>query len=361
MGIDEFVIGMAHRGRLNVLTNILNKPIEELLSEFHDLAYDDPDLLGDVKYHLGYSNKIKTLSGKEVQITIAANPSHLEAVDPVAEGIARAKTDINYKGDYNRLAPILIHGDASIAGQGVVYETLQMSQLEGYKTGGTIHIVINNQLGFTTNYLDARSSTYCTDVGKILNVPIFHVNGDDTEALVYTIQMAMEFRQKFHRDIFIDLLGYRRWGHNEADEPRFTQPVLYKIIEKHPNARDIYIEELIQQNVIDKDYANQMIRDFRKLLDEKLTESKQIKTTTIDSFVKRENIKEVEHCKTGIDKKLLNKVSKVLTEVPPDKKFIDKILKIIQVAKRCWIKEISLTGAYVSCWLTVLLYVKDIL
>ena len=333
LGIDEFVIGMAHRGRLNVLTNVLNKPFEELLSEFHDLAYDDPDLMGDVKYHLGYSNNIKTLKGKTVQITIAANPSHLEAVDPVAEGISRAKIDIDYKGDYNRLAPILIHGDASIAGQGVVYEILQMSQLEGYKTGGTIHIVINNQLGFTTNYLDARSSTYCTDVGKILNVPIFHVNGDDTEALVYTIQIAMEFRQKFHRDIFIDLLGYRRWGHNEADEPRFTQPVLYKLIEKHPNARDIYKEELIQQSVIDKDFAGQMIRDFRKFLDDKLAESKQIKTTTIESFVKRENIKEVEHCKTGINKKLLKKVSEAITNVPPDRKFIDKILKIIQGRK----------------------------
>ncbi len=333
LGIEEFVIGMAHRGRLNVLANILDKPLEEIMSEFRELDYSDPDILGDVKYHLGYTNKIKRERGKDIYITIAANPSHLEAVNPVVEGIARAKTEIDYKGDFSRVSPILIHGDSSIAGQGIVYETLQLSQLEGYKTGGTIHIVINNQLGFTTNYLDSRSSTYCTDVGKILNVPVFHVNGDDTEAVVYTIKLAMEFRQRFHRDIFIDLLGYRRWGHNEADEPRFTQPVLYKSIEKHPNVRDIYIEELLLQNVIDKDYGEKIIKDYRKILDEKLSESKLIKKENITSFIKRKNVKEVGLCKTGITKGIYDKVSKTLTELPAEKKFFDKIIKIINARK----------------------------
>ena len=345
LGIEEFVIGMAHRGRLNVLSNILNKPMEEILSEFQDLEYDDPDLLGDVKYHLGYSNNIKTNSGKEVHITISANPSHLEAVNPIAEGISRAKIDINYKGDNSKLAPILIHGDASIAGQGIVYEVLQYSQLDGYKTGGTIHIVINNQLGFTTNYLEARSSTYCTDVGKVLNVPIFHVNGDDTEALVYTIQLAMEFRQKFRKDIFIDLLGYRKFGHNEADEPRFTQPVLYKNIEKHANARDIYIDELIQQNVIDRDYANNIIKNYKSILNEKLENAKQIKSTKIKSFIRKGKIKETPHCNTSIDKDILEKVSKALTELPSDIKFFDKILKIIQSRKDMLAKGESLDWA----------------
>lgn len=333
LGIEEFVIGMAHRGRLNVLSNILNKPIEEILSEFHDPDYEDPELLGDVKYHLGYSNIIKANNGKDIHITLAANPSHLEAVDPVAEGIARAMIEIKFKGDMKKLAPILIHGDASMAGQGIVYEVLQLSQLEGYKTGGTIHIVINNQIGFTTNYLDARSSTYCTDVGKILNVPIFHVNGDDTEAVVFTIQMAMEFRQRFHRDIFIDLLGYRRWGHNESDEPKFTQPVLYDLIEKHQNPRDIYISELIEKGVIDKNYSDGIIKEYRKFLDGKLTEAKQIKTTNISSFIDGNESKDIEHCRTGITRKELNKVADALTTVPADKKFFDKILRIVQTRK----------------------------
>ena len=187
-----------------------------------------------------------------MKLTLSPNPSHLEAVDPVVEGIVRARADKDYKGDFNRIAAILIHGDASIAGQGVVYEVIQMSQLPGYKTGGTIHVVVNNQIGFTTNYLDARSSTYCTDVAKVVQSPVFHVNGDDAEAIVATIQLAMEFRAKFQRDVFIDILCYRKYGHNEGDEPKFTQPILYNIIEKHPSPMEIYKEQLLDKGLLDK-------------------------------------------------------------------------------------------------------------
>ena len=249
-GMDDFVIGMAHRGRLNVLGNILKKPYERIFSEFEGKEYEDESLLGDVKYHLGYSTKVDLENGAAINVSLAPNPSHLEAVDPVVEGISRAKIDLAYSGDNRKILPVLIHGDASIAGQGVVYEVLQMSELEGFKTGGTIHLVVNNQLGFTTNYLDARSSVYCTDVGKTIHSPVFHVNADDVEAVVFTVQLAVEYRQKFHKDVFIDLLGYRKYGHNESDEPRFTQPILYKIIEKHPDPLEIYLKKLEEERVL---------------------------------------------------------------------------------------------------------------
>ncbi len=245
MGTEEFIIGMAHRGRLNVLANVLHKPLHMMLSEFDGLEYDDRDLLGDVKYHLGYTTYRKTRTGKEVRITIAPNPSHLEAVNPVVTGIARARTDRKYRGDHHKITPILIHGDASVAGQGIIYEVLQMSGLPAYHTGGTIHLVINNQIGFTTNYLDARTSVYCTDVAKVIQSPIFHVNGDDVEAVAFTMRMAMEFRERFQKDVFVDILCYRKYGHNESDEPRYTQPILYKIIEKHPDPYSIYKNHLI--------------------------------------------------------------------------------------------------------------------
>ena len=240
LGINEFAISMSHRGRLNVLANVLQKPYERTFKEFEGEEYEEGIALGDVKYHLGFSNRITTKGGRNVVLNLAPNPSHLEAGTPVIQGISRSKIDHVYNGDFNKLAPIIIHGDAAIAGQGVVYEVIQMSELNGYRTGGTIHLVINNQVGFTTNYLDARSSTYCTDIGKVTKSPIFHVNGDDVEALVHTIRMAMEYRQTFHTDVFIDILCYRKYGHNEGDEPRFTQPLLYKAIESHPNSRDIY-------------------------------------------------------------------------------------------------------------------------
>ena len=255
IGVEEFVMGMAHRGRLNVLANIFNKTYRDIFSEFEGKEYEDLLFAGDVKYHLGYTSEQACNNGKKVKMSLSPNPSHLEAVDPVVQGISRAKIDQNHKGDNSKIVPILIHGDAALAGQGVVYEVIQMAQLDGYKTGGTIHIVVNNQVGFTTNYLDARSSTYCTDVGKVTLSPVFHVNGDDVEAVVHAMEMAVEYRQKFHKDVFIDLLCYRKYGHNEGDEPRFTQPMLYKAISKHPNPREIYNQKLISEGIVGANIA----------------------------------------------------------------------------------------------------------
>ncbi len=239
-GVEEFVVGMAHRGRLNTLTNIFGKPAQDIFSEFDGKDYEEEVFDGDVKYHLGWTSKRLTDAGYQINMNIAPNPSHLEAVNAVVEGIARAKQDKNYKGDSRKVMPILIHGDAAIAGQGVVYEVVQMAQLDGYKTGGTIHIVVNNQIGFTTNYLDGRSSTYCTDVAKVTLSPVLHINADDVEAVVHAMHFALAYRNRFSRDVFIDLLGYRKYGHNEGDEPRFTQPKLYKacLLYTSPSPRD---------------------------------------------------------------------------------------------------------------------------
>jgi 2-oxoglutarate dehydrogenase E1 component len=253
LGIEEFVIGMAHRGRLNVLANIMGKTYSDIFNEFEGKEFDEALYDGDVKYHMGYSTNIITKEGKKVHLSLTPNPSHLETVAAVVQGISRAKIDATYNSDYNKLASIAIHGDAAVAGQGLVYELIQMSKLDGYKTGGTIHLVVNNQIGFTTNYLDARSSTYCTDIAKVVLSPVFHVNGDDVEGLVCTIKLAMEFRQRFHRDVFIDLLCYRKYGHNEGDEPRFTQPLLYKAIAAHPNPREIYFQKLLAEKAVDND------------------------------------------------------------------------------------------------------------
>ena len=268
MGIREFVIGMAHRGRLNVLANTLRKPYADIFREYKAVDYEEGIALGDVKYHLGYDRIIKTGTGHDIRLELLPNPSHLETVGPLVEGLSRARIEKQYGGNECLVAPIIIHGDAAIAGQGVVYEVLQMSLLPGYRTGGTIHLVLNNQVGFTTNYLEARSSTYCTDVAKVVKSPIFHVNGDDVEALVYVINLAMEFRQAFAQDVFIDILGYRKFGHNEGDEPRFTQPLLYKAIEKHPDIRQIYGEKLISEGVLTVDQRDGIIRDFETGLDE---------------------------------------------------------------------------------------------
>jgi 2-oxoglutarate dehydrogenase E1 component len=244
MGIEDYVIGMPHRGRLNILTNIMHKTYKDVFTEFEGRPSEDSLFDGDVKYHMGYSSDTITPDGKKVHMSLTPNPSHLETVNPVVEGIARAKIDNLHKGDFSKVCPILMHGDAAIAGQGIVYEVIQMSQLDGYKTGGTVHFIVNNQIGFTTNFLDARSSTYCTDVAKVTLSPVFHVNGDDVEALCFVAKLAMEFRQTFHRDVFIDILCYRKYGHNEGDEPRFTQPILYKAIAVHPNPKDIYVKQL---------------------------------------------------------------------------------------------------------------------
>ncbi|MCH7401293.1 2-oxoglutarate dehydrogenase E1 component [Belliella kenyensis] len=271
LGVEEVMIGMAHRGRLNVLANIMGKTYEQIFSEFEGTA--KPDLTmgdGDVKYHMGYSSDIVTPDDKKVNLKLAPNPSHLEAVDPVVEGFIRAKIDSQHKGDSNKALPILIHGDAAVAGQGIVYEVTQMAGLKGYNTGGTIHFVINNQVGFTTDFDDARSSIYCTDVAKIIDAPVIHVNGDNAEAVVFAANLAAEFRQKFQRDIFVDMVCYRRHGHNESDEPKFTQPELYNIISKHPNPREIYVKKLTERGDIDAKIAKQMDAEFRQLLQDRL-------------------------------------------------------------------------------------------
>ncbi len=336
MGIKDFIIGMAHRGRLNILTNILNKKYEDIFSEFEGFLSEEADFDGDVKYHQGYSSDRISDHGNAFHISLTPNPSHLEAVNPVVEGIARAKIDNFHNGDYKKVCPIIIHGDAAIAGQGIVYEVLQMSQLDGYKTGGTVHLVINNQVGFTTNYHDARSSTYCTDVAKTVLSPVFHVNGDDVEALVFTVKMAMEFRQKFQRDVFIDVLCYRKYGHNEGDEPRFTQPLLYKAIAAHPNPREIYVQQLISRGDIDLEFAKETEKNFKELLQEELDKAKKSGKTKVTSFLKSQwtGMKMAENNAfdkspdTSIDKKTFLEIAKKTTELPKDKKFFNKIQKL---------------------------------
>lgn len=338
MGIKEYVIGMAHRGRLNVLANILKKPYRKIFSEFEGKAYADEGLLGDVKYHLGCTLETQTSSGHTINLSIAPNPSHLEAVSPVVEGIARAKADQRFLSDYQKVAPILIHGDASIAAQGVVYEVIQMAQLPAYKTGGTIHLVINNQLGFTTNYLDGRSSTYCTDVAKTIQSPIFHVNGDDVEAVVYTIDLAMQFRQKFQRDVFIDLLSYRKYGHNESDEPRFTQPLLYNIIEKHPDPASIYTKKLVNQNVISEQDATELKESLVQILEQELTESRKIEKGHIDPFLEKTWSKylkpDLRQIFNGADTRVpankLRFLGEQMTRLPEHKTFFRKTIRLMQ-------------------------------
>jgi 2-oxoglutarate dehydrogenase E1 component len=288
LGVEEFVMGMAHRGRLNVLANIFNKTYKEIFSEFEGKLYEDDLIAGDVKYHLGFTSTQNCNNGNEVKLTLSPNPSHLEAVDPIVEGITRAKVDSQYDGDYSKIVPILIHGDAAIAAQGIMYEVIQMAQLKGYKNGGTIHIVVNNQVGFTTNYLDARSSTYCTDIAKVTLCPVFHVNGDDVEAVAHTLKIASEYRQEFHRDVFIDLLCYRKYGHNEGDEPRFTQPKLYDIISSHPNPREIYKNKLLQEGILNIEEINYSDKQFQDLLEARFDESKEIKKAKITTFLQEE-------------------------------------------------------------------------
>lgn len=337
LGIEEFVIGMAHRGRLNVLANIMEKPYENIFKEYTGKEYEDDISQGDVKYHLGYENVVTTDFGKKVKLKLMPNPSHLEAVAPIVEGVVRSQINSVYNKDYNKAAAIVIHGDAAIATQGVVYETTQMSQLKGYKTGGTIHLVINNQVGFTTPYLDARSSTYSTDVAKVTRSPVFHVNGDDVEALIFTIKLAMEFRQKFHTDVFIDILCYRKYGHNEGDEPRFTQPILYKAIAKHKNPRDIYSEKLNEMGIQTLEESRKMITDFDNFLDEKLKESENIKKLKIRKFLIEEYAKYKmpakdtlnETVKTGVSLNTLRDILEKINNLPEDLTFFKKVERIL--------------------------------
>ena len=337
LGLKEFVVGMAHRGRLNVLANIFNKTYDKIFSEFEGKEYDEEVLFdGDVKYHLGITSEVMTDSGYNVKITLSPNPSHLEAVDPVVEGITRSKIDHELGGDEKKILPILIHGDAAIAGQGVVYEVVQMAQLKGYRTGGSLHIVINNQVGFTTNYLDARSSTYCTDIAKSTLCPVFHVNGDDIEAVVQTLDIALRYRQEYSRDVFVDLLCYRKYGHNEGDEPKFTQPKLYKIIANHPNPREIYLKKLVDENVVNIEEGNQMEKEFDDMLQERLDDAKQIEKAKITNFLeevwtdfRKSKRNDFENSPpTGVEKSKLLLLAKKMNSLPEGKKYFRKIVKL---------------------------------
>ncbi len=352
-GVEHFVMGMAHRGRLNVLANVFGKSTQDIFSEFDGKDYDKEYFDGDVKYHLGLTADKVTSSGKKININLAPNPSHLETVGAVIEGITRAKQDKYFPNDFSKVLPIAVHGDAAIAGQGLLYEIIQMAQLDGYKTGGTIHVVINNQVGFTTNYLDARSSTYCTDIAKVTLSPVLHVNADDAEAVVHAMSFALDFRMHFGRDVFIDLLGYRKYGHNEGDEPRFTQPLLYKIIAKHKNPRDIYAEKLIAEGIIDEKLVKKLEKEYKDDLDQNLEASRKKSLTIITPFMQNEwkgfmqvsDAKMLEKFDTSYPKTGLTEIAHAVCNLPEEKKFISKIQKLINDRKTMFFETNSLDWA----------------
>ncbi|MCE7056907.1 2-oxoglutarate dehydrogenase E1 component [Algoriphagus sp. AGSA1] len=354
LGVKEVMIGMAHRGRLNVLANIMGKTYEQIFSEFEGTA--KPDLTmgdGDVKYHMGYSSDIVTPDNNKVHLKLAPNPSHLEAVDPVVEGFLRAKIDSEYKGDKTKALPILIHGDAAVAGQGIVYEVTQMADLKGYNTGGTIHFVINNQVGFTTDFDDARSSIYCTDVAKIIDAPVIHVNGDNAESVVFAAKLAAEFRQKFGRDIFVDMVCYRRHGHNESDEPKFTQPELYNIISKHPNPREIYVKRLTERGDVEAKLASQMDEEFRQLLQDRLNLVKEkplpYQATRFEaawSSLRRSKPEDFDYSpETGITEAVIEKVAEALTVIPKGFKPLKQIEAQLKQRKDMFFQSKTLNWA----------------
>ena len=341
-GVKEFVMGMAHRGRLSTLTNIFGKSASDIFSEFDGKDYEEEVFDGDVKYHLGWTSDRLTDNGNRINLSIAPNPSHLETVGAIVEGITRAKQDKLNPEDASKVLPIAVHGDAAIAGQGLVYEVVQMAQLDGYKTNGTIHIVVNNQIGFTTNYLDARSSTYCTDVAKVTLSPVLHVNADDAEAVVHSILFALDFRMQFKRDVFIDLLGYRKYGHNEGDEPRFTQPKLYKAIASHNNPRNIYAQKLIDQGIIDSNYVSKLEQDYKASLETELVTSRKEDKTVITPFMQeawgnfpRAKVNQMRKTiDTSYPREKLVSIAKILSSLPEDKKFIRKISRLIEARKQ---------------------------
>jgi len=323
LGAEELVVGMAHRGRLNVLANILDKSYAEIFSEFEEnIPPDSVGGDGDVKYHKGYSSDHTNRSGKVLHVSLTSNPSHLEAVDPVVEGRARAKQrqrdDMEHR---TKVIPFLIHGDAAFAGQGLVAETLNLSQLEGYTTGGTVHFIVNNQIGFTTTPREARSTPYSTDVAKMIEAPIFHVNGDDPEAVVYVTELALEFRQAFGKDVVVDMICYRRQGHNEADEPAFTQPVLYKKIKDRPSVRRLYARQLLESGAISSQEGEAITAQFQARLQQAFEEVKAHEIVPAPPAVGPYWLglkKEFSHgaVETGVSAEALGNVARALTTIP---------------------------------------------
>jgi len=338
--VQEVVIGMAHRGRLNVLANIMGKTYEQIFSEFEGTAIIDQTMgSGDVKYHMGYGSEITTPDGKKIHLKLVPNPSHLEAVDPVVLGFARAKADVLDQSAFDKYLPILIHGDASVAGQGIVYEVLQMSNLRGYHTGGTIHFVINNQIGFTTDFDDARSADYCTSVAAMVQAPVLHVNGDDAEAVVKCAEIATRYRQKFNSDIFIDMVCYRKHGHNEGDDPKYTQPQLYSLIDKHQNPRETYTQFLIQNGepeaqALAKDMEKKFWADLQERLDEvkqhPLPYKYQAPEIAWQNMGKATDDDFQSSPVTAVDKERFNLLFERLMQFPQDFKPLKKVEKLLQ-------------------------------
>jgi 2-oxoglutarate dehydrogenase E1 component len=343
-GAKEFIIGMAHRGRLNVLANIVGKTYEYIFDEFEGNVVDNESGHGDgdVKYHHGFTSTLKTEQGKEVYVKLMPNPSHLEAVNPVVLGYNRAQCDLIYEEDTNKIIPIVIHGDAAVAGQGVVYEVLQMSKLNAYQTGGTIHFVINNQIGFTTDFEDGRSTQYCVSIAKMLDAPILHVNGEDPEAVVYACELAVDYRQKFKQDVFIDMVCYRKRGHNEGDEPKYTQPHLYGLISKQEDPREIYLNKLLQGNSIDADLAKSMKEEYKSLLSDRFNNVKQKEIPVKKqgphkqwdglSWSKKEDFETSPD--TSVSKEKLDKILEAITSVPEDFKTLKKAQKLLRERKK---------------------------
>lgn len=369
--VKEVIIGMAHRGRLNVLANIMGKTYEQIFSEFEGTAV--PDLSfgdGDVKYHLGFSSQVETPKGEMVDLKLVPNPSHLESVDPVVQGFARAKADIVYDRNYDQVLPILIHGDAAIAGQGVAYETAQMSKLEGYYTGGTLHFVINNQIGFTTDFDDARSSTYCTDMAKTTQSPVFHVNGDDPEAVVYAIELALAYRQEFNIDVYVDMVCYRKHGHNEGDDPKFTQPNMYDIINNHPNPREVYSSVLVERGDVEAELAKSMEEDFWSTLQDRLDmvkeeplpykyQAPELAWKNLRKSTKPEDF--VSSPVTGQKKELIDQITNTLLSTPDRIKPLSKVNRLLK-GKRKLIDngEIDWALGELLAYGTILLNGKDV-
>lgn len=335
-GTNEIVLGMAHRGRLNVLANIMGKSPRNIFREFEDV---DPELYmgsGDVKYHLGHSSDYITASGKRVHLSLCFNPSHLEYVNPVALGRVRAKQDRMGDELRSRKCAILIHGDAAFAGEGIVQETLNLSQLSAYATGGTIHVIVNNQIGFTTPPSESRSTTYATDVAKMLQIPIFHVNGEDPEAVAQVVQLAMDFRRTFSRDVVIDMYGYRRHGHNESDEPAFTQPLLYKAIAERSSVRDGYLDHLLTLGEVTREEADQIAIERREHLELELSEARRADYVRVHDWLGgvwqgyqggREEI--AADVPTGVKVEVLSELMRKVTTVPDDFKPNKKILRLL--------------------------------